>query len=111
VLPSRREGLPMSLLEAAACGRPLIATNVPGCREVARSDINALLIPVDDASALAKAIEALMNDRELRIRFGKASRQIVVEEYSSVRIGREITDLYSRLLDGLLSSKLRTQTT
>ena len=111
VLPSRREGLPMSLLEAAACGRPLIATNVPGCREIARKDINALLVPVDDVEALAKAIETLMNDRELRIRFGEASRKIVADEYSSVRIGREITDLYSRLLDGLLSSKLRAQTT
>lgn len=107
VLPSRREGLPMSLLEAASCGRPLIATDVPGCREIARRDINALLVPVDDPEALARAIEQLMNDRELRIGLGKAGRQIASDEYSSVRIGREITDLYSRLLKARLSSKLR----
>jgi glycosyltransferase involved in cell wall biosynthesis len=106
VLPSRREGLPKSLLEAAACGRPLIATDVPGCREVARNGVNALLVPPDHPEALAEAIETLMNDRELRARFGKASRQIAVEEYSSLRVGREITALYSRLLDAALSSKL-----
>jgi len=55
VLPSRREGLPKSLLEAAACGRPIVATDVPGCREIARQDINALLVPPDDAGALADA--------------------------------------------------------
>jgi glycosyltransferase involved in cell wall biosynthesis len=106
VLPSRREGLPKSLLEAAACGRPLIATNVPGCREVAREGVNALLVPPDDPEALAKAIEILMRDRDLRTRFGKASRRLAVDEYSNLRIGNEITKLYSRLLDGPLSSKL-----
>jgi glycosyltransferase involved in cell wall biosynthesis len=111
VLPSRREGLPKSLLEAAACGRPLIATDVPGCREIARGGVNALLIPTDDAEALAHAIEILIKDRDLRIRFGNASRQIVVTEYSSARVGNEITALYSRLLDTPLSSKLRVRTT
>jgi glycosyltransferase involved in cell wall biosynthesis len=98
--------LPKSLLEAAACGRPLIASDVPGCREVARKGVNALLVPPDNPEALAEAIETLMNDRDLRVRFGKVSRQIAVEEYSSLRIGREITALYSRLLDAALSSKL-----
>jgi glycosyltransferase involved in cell wall biosynthesis len=111
VLPSRREGLPKSLLEAAACGRPLIATNVPGCREIAREDVNALLIPSDDSEALATAIETLMKNRDLRIRFGDASRQIVTSEYSSTRIGGETVALYSRLLDSALSSKLRVRTT
>ena len=106
VLPSRREGLPMSLLEAAACGRPLIATDVPGCREIARNGVNALLVAVDDPETLALAIERLMNDREMRKRFGAASRQISVSEYSSERIGKEVTGLYSRLLKGRLSSKL-----
>jgi len=107
VLPSRREGLPKSLLEAAACGRPLIATDVPGCREVAREGINALLIPTDNSTALATAIETLMEDRELRTRLGSASRQIATSEYSSIRIGNETVALYSRLLESGLSSKLR----
>ncbi len=111
VLPSRREGLPKSLLEAAACGRPLIATDVPGCREIARDNVNALLIPTDDAEALAAAIQMLMKNRDLRIRLGAASRQIVVTEFSSTRISREIAALYSRLLDAAMSSKLQVRTT
>ena len=98
ILPSRREGLPKSLLEAAACGRPLIASDVPGCREIARHGVNALLVPPDDPEALAHAIATLMNDPDIRIRFGRASRQIVVAEFSSARIGDEIVALYARLL-------------
>jgi glycosyltransferase involved in cell wall biosynthesis len=98
ILPSRREGLPKSLLEAAACGRPLIASDVPGCREIARHGVNALLVPPDDPEALAHAIAILMNDREMRIRFGRASRQIVIAEFSSARIGSETVTLYARLL-------------
>jgi glycosyltransferase involved in cell wall biosynthesis len=98
VLPSRREGLPKSLLEAAACGRALIATDVPGCREIARQDVNALLVPVDDPEALANAIETLMNDPERRRRFAAASRKMAVEEFSSEHVGRAIVALYRRLL-------------
>jgi glycosyltransferase involved in cell wall biosynthesis len=106
VLPSRREGLPKSLLEAAACGRPLIATDVPGCREIARDDMNALLVAPDDAEALARAIEVLSKDATLRARFGRASRKIAANEFSSERVAAEITRLYSRLLQQVLSSKL-----
>ncbi len=105
ILPSRREGLPKSLLEAAACGRPLIATDVPGCREIARQGVNALLVPADDPAALANAIATLMQDRDLRRRFGHASRQLVVNEFSSARIGSEIVALYARLLAGAPASK------
>jgi glycosyltransferase involved in cell wall biosynthesis len=111
ILPSRREGLPKSLLEAAACGRPLIATDVPGCREIARHGTNALLVPADDAEALAQAIDTLRKDPGLRTRFGSASREIAVTEYSSARIGQEITALYSRLLDRVASRKLQASTT
>jgi len=106
VLPSRREGLPKSLLEAAACGRPLIATDVPGCREIARNNVNALLVPPDDAEALARAIEVLSKDAALRARLGKASREIVTSEYSTERVAAEITRLYSRLLQQAPSSTL-----
>ena len=98
ILPSRREGLPKSLLEAAACGRPLIASDVPGCREIARHNVNALLVPPDDPEALAHAIVTLMNDPGMRIRFGRTSRQIVMSEFSSARIGSAIVLLYARLL-------------
>ena len=98
VLPSRREGLPKSLLEAAACGRPLIATDVPGCREVARPGVNALLVPVDDDAALADAIAALALDPAMRARLGAASRALVEREFSSARVGAEIVALYRKLL-------------
>jgi len=106
VLPSRREGLPKSLLEAAACGRALIATDVPGCREIVRNGINGLLVPPDDAGALANAIESLMRDSAMRARFAGASRTIAVNEYSNERVAAEITSLYSRLLAHAPSSKL-----
>ena len=98
VLPSRREGLPKSLLEAAACGRPIVATNVPGCREIARASVNALLVPPDDAQALAEAIARLADDKELRRKFGKAGRRLVENEFSANRVGLEIVALYDRFL-------------
>ncbi len=98
VLPSRREGLPKSLLEAASSGRPIVATDVPGCREIARAGVNALLVPPDDPAALAHAIEQLARDPALRRRFGEAGRRLVVEEFSSDRIGQQAVALYDRLL-------------
>ena len=99
VLPSRREGLPLSLLEAAACGRPIVATDVPGCRAIARPDLNALLVPVDDVQALADAIDRLALDPALRQRFGEASRQLAEGEFSARRIGQELIALYRHLLE------------
>jgi mannose/cellobiose epimerase-like protein (N-acyl-D-glucosamine 2-epimerase family)/glycosyltransferase involved in cell wall biosynthesis len=99
VLPSHREGLPLSLLEAAACGRPLIATDVPGCRAITRSGINGLLVPLGDVDALADAIDRLAADDALRRKFGQASRELVENEFSAARIGRDLMLLYQRLLD------------
>ncbi len=98
VLPSRREGLPKSLLEAAACGRPMVATDVPGCREVVRPGETGLLVPVDDAAALAGAIETLAASAELRARYGAGARRLAVERFSADAIGRQTVDLYRRLV-------------
>jgi glycosyltransferase involved in cell wall biosynthesis len=99
VLPSRGgEGVPLSLLEAAACGRPLIATDTPGCRDIARDGVNALLVPPDDPDKLADAIERLAGDAELRHVFAAAGRTLVEREFSSERIGCGIVSLYRRLL-------------
>jgi glycosyltransferase involved in cell wall biosynthesis len=98
VLPSHREGLPLSLLEAAACGRPLVATDVPGCRDIARPGVNAILVPPDDAEALADAIDRLAVDPELRQKLGRASRHLVEQNFSSRRIGTDLVKLYRRLL-------------
>jgi glycosyltransferase involved in cell wall biosynthesis len=101
VLPSHREGLPLSLLQAAACGRPLIATDVPGCREIARPDHNALLVPVDDSEALAQAIDRLALAPDLRRRFGGASRLLAEREFSTQRVGRDLIALYRHMLERL----------
>jgi len=98
VLPSRREGLPKSLLEAAACGRPMVATDAPGCREVAIPDRTGLLVPVDDARALAAALSRLAGDADLRARFGAEARRLAVERFSAAAIGAQTVALYRSLL-------------
>jgi glycosyltransferase involved in cell wall biosynthesis len=87
-------GLPV----AAACGRAIVATDVPGCRVIARDGVNALLVPPDDASALADAIDHLARDPALRASFAAAGRRLVDEEFSSARIGEEIVALYDHIL-------------
>jgi glycosyltransferase involved in cell wall biosynthesis len=98
VLPSRREGLPKSLLEAAACGRPMVATDVPGCREVAIPGVTGLLVPTDDPAALVAAVEKLAQEADLRARYGGAARALAEERFSEAAIGRAITELYLRLV-------------
>jgi glycosyltransferase involved in cell wall biosynthesis len=86
------------LLEAAACGRPIVATDVPGCREIAREGVNALLVPPDDAQAIADAVARLADDKDLRRKFGEAGRRLAENEYSAERVGADIVALYDRLL-------------
>jgi glycosyltransferase involved in cell wall biosynthesis len=97
VLASHGEGLPMSLVEAAACARPLVATDVSGCREIARDGINALLVPVDDAGAIAAALARLAADGAMRQRFGAAGRRIVEQEFSRARVEEKIVAIYRQL--------------
>jgi glycosyltransferase involved in cell wall biosynthesis len=106
VLPSRREGLPKSLLEAAAFGRPIVATDVPGCREIARKGINALLVPVDDARALADAVQELAHNPVMRAKFAAAGRMLVEREFASRHVGIETVKLYEELLRRLGSPNL-----
>jgi glycosyltransferase involved in cell wall biosynthesis len=98
VLPSRREGLPKSLLEAAAMGRPIVATDVPGCREIAHAGVNALLVPPDDAASLATALAALARDAEQRRRFSEAGRRLVESDLAQEAVGAATVTLYRRLL-------------
>lgn len=98
VLPSYREGVPKSLLEAAAVGLPLVATDVPGCREVVRQGVNGFLVPVKSPEALAASLAVLLQDRELRQRLGRASREIVEREFSVKLVVRETLALYKGLL-------------
>ena len=75
---------------------------VTGCREIARQNYNALLVPTDDTAALAAAIDKLTHDADLRRRFGASSRRLVETEFSAARIGGETVALYNRLLDAPL---------
>jgi glycosyltransferase involved in cell wall biosynthesis len=81
VLPSYREGLPKSLIEAAACARPLITTDVPGCRAVVTHGVDGLLVPARDARALAGAIACLQDDPALARRLGLAAREKALAEF------------------------------
>ncbi len=99
VLPSYREGLPKILLEAAACARPIVATDVPGCREVVRDGENGLLVPVRNPQQLAMAIATLVEDAAMRARMGACGRERVVKEFSSERIVRETLAVYRGLLE------------
>ncbi len=98
VLPSRREGLPLSLMEAAACGRAMIASDVPGCREIVVHEETGLLVPVDDAPALAQAMERLAGAPELCAHYAAAARRLVVDKFAADIIGGQTAQLYLRLL-------------
>jgi len=94
VLPSYHEGLPTFLLEAAASGLPLVATDIPGCRRVVTPGLNGLLVPPRDARALAEAIACLLEDADLRRRYGEASRRIAVERFAEERVLEEYLAVY-----------------
>ena len=97
VLPSYREGLPKGLIEAAACALPLITTDAPGCREVVSDEVDGLIVPPRDATALARAIGRLQDDPTMAARLGVAARakalaqfdeRIVIE--STIAVYREL---------------------
>jgi glycosyltransferase involved in cell wall biosynthesis len=92
------EGVPKVLIEAAASARPIIATDVPGCREIARGGINADLVPPRDPVRLAGAMERLLRDPERRRAYGAAGRRIAVDEFSERQVLDETLTLYTRLL-------------
>ena len=94
VLASYREGTPRSLLEAAACGLPLVATDVPGCREICRDGVNGILVPPRDAKAVAVAIVRLIDDPALCHAMGLRSREIAVAEFSEEKVIAETVKVY-----------------
>jgi glycosyltransferase involved in cell wall biosynthesis len=96
VLPSYREGLPKALLEASACARPVVACDVPGCREVVVPGETGLLVPARDAGALADALARLAADAALRRRMGENGRARVEAHFSERRVVDETLDLYRR---------------
>jgi glycosyltransferase involved in cell wall biosynthesis len=97
-LPSYREGLPKALLEAAACGRAIVATDVPGCREIVRHGENGLLVEVRDVAALAKAMATLLSDTATRHAMGAAGRQMVLQEFSEEKVVADTLEIYQELM-------------
>jgi glycosyltransferase involved in cell wall biosynthesis len=100
-LPSFGEGVPTTLIEAAAMGRPLVATDIAGCREVIRDGENGFLVPMHDPVALAGALEKLLIDPGLRQRMGAAGRQIVLEKFTHEIINRQTAEVYRSFFPGL----------
>ena len=98
VLPSYREGLPKGLIEAGACGLPLVTTDVPGCREVVSDGVDGLLVPVKDAAALAGAIATLQDDPGLRARLGAAARAKALAEFDERIVIERTVGVYREVL-------------
>ena len=99
VLPSYREGLPKSLIEAAACALPLVTTDVPGCREVVTHEVDGLLVPVKDAKALASAIERLHLDPAWARELGLAARARALREFDEKIVISKTLAVYRELLN------------
>lgn len=93
-LPSFHEGVPTGLLEAAACARPIVASDIPGCRTVVIDGETGLLVPPRQAQPLAQAIDRLLSDRDLRGRMGQAGRRRVLERFTQPQINQQTAQVY-----------------
>jgi glycosyltransferase involved in cell wall biosynthesis len=100
VLPSHREGIPRALLEAAAMGVPIAATDIRGCREVIVPGESGLLFPLKDAEGFTATVRRLLLDEGLRRRLGEAGRRRVLENYTEERTARRLIACYERFLAG-----------
>jgi glycosyltransferase involved in cell wall biosynthesis/ribosomal protein S18 acetylase RimI-like enzyme len=98
VLASRREGVPRAAIEAAAMGKPLVVTDVRGCREVVRQGTEGILVPAGDATQLADALIQLLTDSELRERMGIAARARVIESFDEAVVAERLVQHYQELL-------------
>lgn len=98
VLPSYREGVPRTLLEAASMAKPIITTDTVGCREVVKDGYNGFLVPVKDSKALANKIETLIKDREKRKVMGKNGRILAIKEFDVQHVVGQYLALYDELI-------------
>ena len=98
VLPSYREGLPMSLQEALASGLPVVTTDVPGCREILAGGHHGLLVPAGNMPALAEAMRQLIQSPALRQQLGEAARRKAEQDFDGETIATRHLELYARLL-------------
>jgi glycosyltransferase involved in cell wall biosynthesis/ribosomal protein S18 acetylase RimI-like enzyme len=98
VLPSWREGMPRSAIEAAAMGRAMVLTDIRGCREVGRDGLEALLVPPRDPPRLTDAIERLLEDADLRARLAAAARARALQRFDEGAVAARVVDVYRPLL-------------
>ena len=94
-----QEGIPRIIIEALACGRPVITTNVAGCNEIITNGVNGIIIPINDPVSLAEAIIKLVNNPELREIMGKKGREIFLKKYSNSIVFKYTFNTYQRLLN------------
>jgi glycosyltransferase involved in cell wall biosynthesis len=94
ILPSYREGLPKSLLEAASSGKPIITTDVPGCNEIVKNEFNGLIVPPKNSNELMKAMKKLILNKKLRISMGKKGRELIKKNFSNSKATKDIVNLY-----------------
>lgn len=97
-LPSHHEGFPLSLVEASACGRPIVTTDIPGCRDVVEDGKTGLLVPTKSPDQLALALAKLILNSEMRQEMGRRGRQRAVERMSCETVNRQTYECYERVL-------------
>ena len=98
LLPSWREGLSRSLLEAASMSKPIITTNTPGCKDIIDHGLNGLLVPIKDPKAIELAIIFLKRNNKIAKKFGQKVRLKVVEKFDVKLINKQTFDVYKKLL-------------
>ena len=90
-----REGVPRSLIEAAACGRPIVTTDAPGCRDLVRDRQEGILVPLRDMEAAARALVELAGDADLRARLGRAAHARFAERFTEAEVRRRVSSVYA----------------
>ena len=93
-----REGVPKSLIDACAVGRPIVTTNSVGCKDVVDDGVNGFLVPIKDSEALADKLRILIEDKDLRVKMGKASREKAEKEFSLENVVNKHLEIYQSLI-------------
>ena len=99
VLPSYREGVPRTLLEASSMAKPIITTNTVGCREVVKDGYNGFLVPIEDSQTLSNKIEILIKDEDKRNIMGKNGRMLALKEFDVEAVVKQYLELYQELYE------------
>ena len=98
-LPSYREGLPKALLEGASCGRPIVTTDAPGCREIVQDGINGYLVPLKDSVLLAQSLSKLIMNKDLRRSMGIKGRKMVEKDFSAEIVSLQTGEVWNKLIN------------